>query len=75
MLVTLTAANVLDRPQMDALRARLAARVAAARPATARAALAAVWDEAEDQAGHVIDRHPRPGLLPPGHAGERHGAP
>jgi hypothetical protein len=66
MLVTLTAANVLDRAQMDDLGGRIAARVAAARPETALADLAAVWDEAEDRAGPVIDRrHQRPALLPP----------
>jgi hypothetical protein len=66
MLVTLTAANLLDRAQMDDLGGRIAARVAAARPETAIADLAAVWDEAEDRAGPVIDRrHQRPALLPP----------
>ena len=65
MLVTLTAANLLDRPQLEALGGRVAAQVADARPETARSALAAIWDEAEDHAGPVVDRHPRPPLLPP----------
>ncbi|MFO0950510.1 MAG: hypothetical protein U0835_05035 [Isosphaeraceae bacterium] len=65
MLVKLTAANLLDRDEMDALGADLAARVAAARPETARATLAAIWDLAEDRAGPVVQRHPRPALLPP----------
>jgi hypothetical protein len=67
-LVTLTAANLLDRSQMQSLRADLAARVARARarPDTARDELASLWDELADRAGPILDpRHPRPKLLPP----------
>jgi hypothetical protein len=67
MLVTLTTSNLLDRPQMDALGADIDARVARARarPATARAELAGLWNDLQERAGFVIDRHPRPALLPP----------
>jgi len=66
MLVTLTAANLLDLDQMDALRRRVAALASGARPATSRAGLAALWDELEAQAGPVVlARHTRPSLLPP----------
>jgi hypothetical protein len=66
MLVTVTAANVLDLSQMRALQSKIASRVASARPETARAALAALWDDLEDQAGPIVlSRHPRPILLPP----------
>ncbi len=65
MLVTLTASNLLDEAQMRALRDRLSARVAAARPATALGELAAIWDDLEDRAGPILAaRHPRPKLLP-----------
>ncbi len=64
MLRTLTASNVLDLPRMRALGERVAARVARARPPTARAELAGLWDEVEDRAGPVVrSRHPRPALL------------
>jgi hypothetical protein len=66
MLVTVTAANVLDRPQMRELQGQIAARVARARPETARAVLAEVWNDLEDKAGPIVrGRHPRPALLPP----------
>ena len=66
MLVTLTASNLLDVPRMRALGDAIARDVAAARPETARAVLAAVWDDAERRAGPVVRaRHPRPRLLPP----------
>ena len=65
-LVTLTASNVLGVAQMDSLADRVAVRVARARPATARAELAGLWDEVEAEAGPVIDRrHARPVLLRP----------
>jgi hypothetical protein len=66
MLVTLTASNLLDLDQMRDLRAELDARVARTRPETARAELAALWDSLADRAGPtLVNRHPRPGLLPP----------
>ena len=69
MLVTLTAANLLDLSQMQALRNDLTARVARARahPETAPDELARLWNMLTDQAGPILDaRHPRPKLLPPG---------
>ncbi len=67
MLVALTAANVLDRAQMTELGASVTARVDRAKehPETARAELAALWDEISDRAGVIVDvRHPRPKVLP-----------
>jgi hypothetical protein len=64
MLVTLTASNMLDLNQMRSLRAELAAQVAHARPETARADLAALWDSLVRRAGpNLVKRHPRPELL------------
>ncbi len=66
MLITLTASNVLDIQQMNDLSKRVSALVAGARPSTARAELAALWDEIEAQAGPIVrSRHTRPNLLPP----------
>jgi hypothetical protein len=66
MLVTLTASNLLDLDQMRNLRTELTARVARTRPETARNELAALWDDLVDRAAPVIvNRHPRPTLLPP----------
>jgi hypothetical protein len=66
LLVALTAANVLDLEQMRALSGRVSACAARARPETARADLAALWDEVEPRAGPIVRaRHPRPDLLPP----------
>ena len=66
MLVTLTTSNVLTVAQMDSLAARIDTRVARARPPTARAELAGLWDEIEAEAGPVVDRrHTRPALLRP----------
>jgi hypothetical protein len=66
MLITVTAANVLDLSQMQVLQSQIASRVAGARPETARAALAALWDDLENHAGPIVlGRHPRPTLLPP----------
>jgi hypothetical protein len=66
LLVTLTASNLLDRPGMAALGAEIDARVsrARARPATAPAELAALWDDLEARAGPVVARHRRPAALP-----------
>ena len=62
MLLALTGSGVLDRPEMEALGADLAERVARARPETARQTLADLWDAIEHQAGPVIapDRTPPP---------------
>jgi hypothetical protein len=66
MLVALTASNMLDLADMRALRADLRARVARARPETARGELAAVWDELTRRAGpNLVKRHRRPALLSP----------
>ena len=66
MLVTLTASNMLDLTDMYALRADLAARVRSARPESARADLAALWEELARRAGpNLVKRHPRPELLSP----------
>jgi hypothetical protein len=66
MLVTLTASNLLDLAQMHALRAEVRARVARARPETARDELAGLWNGIADRAEPVLEtRHPRPELLPP----------
>lgn len=65
LLVALTAANLLDRPQMQALRDELAARVAGARPETARRVLKSVWDDMCARAGPVLARRPRPKVLDP----------
>jgi hypothetical protein len=70
MLVTLTAANVMDMRGMHALGERISALVARARPSTARGELARLWDEIEKQAGPIVRaRHPRPALLRPSAAG------
>jgi hypothetical protein len=64
MLVALTASNMLDLADMRALRAELRARVARARPETARAELAAIWDGLARRAGpNLVRRHPRPAVL------------
>jgi hypothetical protein len=64
MLVTLTASNMLDLHEMRVLRSDLAARVARARPETARAELAALWEDLARRAGpNLVKRHPRPQLL------------
>jgi hypothetical protein len=76
LLVTLTASNLLDLAQMHALRAEVRARVARARPETARAELAGLWDGIADRAEPVVGtRHPRPKLLPPRQVKERSRAP
>ena len=65
MLGTVTGSNLLDRAQMATLSEWVHRRVAAARPETARAVLAEIWDAMEDQAGPVVTaHHPRPRLLP-----------
>lgn len=63
LLVTLTAANLLDKPQMERLRAELTARVAAARPETSRTVLRSIWDDLCARAGPVLIRRPRPKVL------------
>jgi hypothetical protein len=64
MLVTLMASNMLDFDQMRDLRAELTARVARARPETARAELADLWNSLARRAGpNLVKRHPRPRLL------------
>ena len=70
MLRTVVASNLLDRGQMETLRAELEARVerAGLRPETAAVELAEIWDEMADRAEFLLtekDRHPRPDHLPP----------
>ena len=65
MLVTVTASNLLDMAALRSLRGEVAARVARARPETALSELAGLWDDLHARAGPVLDRHPRPKLLPP----------
>jgi hypothetical protein len=69
MLVALTGAGVLDESQMDDLRREVAARVAAARPETARRTLTELWDELESKAGPIM----APDTIPPP-ANSRHAA-
>ncbi len=64
MLVTVTASNLLDMTALQSLRGEVAARVGRARPETARSELAGLWDDLQDRAGPLLDRHPRPELLP-----------
>jgi len=59
MLAGVTAAGLLDRAGMDALRADVAARVAGARPESAVAVLARIWHDRATQAGPVVGRAPR----------------
>ncbi len=61
MLLALAGSGVLDETRIEALHRRIAAEVAAARPETARATLAALWDDLQRQAGPVI----APDLAPP----------
>ncbi len=56
LIEALTAAGVLDRPRMEALKAELEAKVAAATPETAVATLRALWDDLERRAGPVLNR-------------------
>ena len=66
MLVAVTSANVLDLARMQTLRDEVRARVARARPETARDELAGLWNGISDRAAPVLGgRHPRPALLPP----------
>jgi hypothetical protein len=69
MLLALTSAGVLDESQMDDLRRDVAARVAGARPETARQTLADLWDDLERKAGPIIAPDPK---TPPANA--RHAA-
>ena len=61
MLAEVTAAGLLDRPGMDALRTDVAARVAdaQARPESAVGVLARIWHDRATQAGPVVGRAPR----------------
>jgi hypothetical protein len=75
MLGTVVSANLLGLDQMKALRTELDERVkrAKANPETARAELAAIWDDIADRGEFLLtekDRHPRPKVLPPR---QRHG--
>lgn len=73
MLVSVTAANLLDLKQMEALRDELRQAVDRARshPQTARDELARIWDAMEDRAPFVLQEgtsgrkkgHPRPAVL------------
>jgi len=65
MLVTVTASNLLDMAALRSLRGKVAMRAARARPETALSELAGLWDDTLDRAGPLLDRHPRPKLLPP----------
>ena len=65
MLVTVTASNLLDMTALRSLRDEVAARAVRARPETALSELAGLWDDIHDRAGPLLDRHPRPELLPP----------
>ncbi len=69
MLVALTAANIMNRDQMESLGRRVTSLASRARPATARDDLATLWDEVEAQAGPIVRaRHPRPKMLRPDRA-------
>ena len=68
MLLTLTAANVLDLPRMRELSERVNSLVNRAQsdPKVARGELAAFWGDMEAQAGPIIlARHKRPAPLLP----------
>jgi hypothetical protein len=75
MLVTVTGSNLLDLPQMEALRGELKQVVTRAKdcPEQALYELASVWDSMNDRAGFVLKDggsgrykgHPRPAILPP----------
>ena len=74
MLLTVTASNLLGIGEMRALRDELDQAVgrARARPETAVAELAGVWNAMSDRAEFLLrdtrsprgDRHPRPKILP-----------
>jgi hypothetical protein len=75
MLVTVTSANLLDVPQMAALRGELEQVVvrAGAHPEQAPRELASVWDAMSERAEFLLQEgtsgrrkgHPRPAILPP----------
>ncbi len=66
MLAALTAANIMDRGQMESLGRRVSSVVSRSRPATALDDLASLWDEIESRAGPIVrGRHPRPKMLAP----------
>jgi hypothetical protein len=66
MLAEVTTSGRLDLPQMQALRDDLARRVAGARPETARAVLAGLWEEMESKT-RLRDQTRRPEILSEGH--------
>jgi hypothetical protein len=65
MIEKVTASGPLSRPDLEALRADYAGRVAAARPESAVAVLAGIWGDLELRAGPVLHRPgaPQPALL------------
>ena len=63
LIVALAGANLLDQAHLEQLRAELAARVAAARPETARDVLRSIWDDLCARAGPVLARRARPKVL------------
>ena len=65
LLVTLTGSNVLDRPQMEALRDEIKSMVATAQPETTVKLLSNFWNEQKRKSGPILDRHPTPKLLTP----------
>lgn len=69
MLLALAGSGVLDEARIEVLRRKVAERVGRARPETARAELAGLWDDVQRWAGPVI----APDLNPPP-AGSRHAA-
>ncbi|WP_435018074.1 hypothetical protein TA3x_000019 [Tundrisphaera sp. TA3] len=69
MLVALTGAGVLDEPDLERLRRQVAGLASRARPETARAELAGLWDDLEHRVGPII----APDHAPPP-AGSRHAA-
>lgn len=66
MIVTLTGSNVLTLDGMKDLENELTMRIARAQPETARAELAAIWDDLRHRAGPIVTRHPRPEILEKG---------
>ena len=65
LLVEVVGTGRLDRPAMIALRDNLADRAGRARPETARAVLAGIWDDMTARLGRIRGDLGRPALLPP----------